>query len=62
MSHILPICADGVRREGKHAYRQAVLHSPQSLGSVPLISTKIEMGIAFGSGVSSTCGPSPARE
>jgi hypothetical protein len=38
----------------------AVLHSRQSFGSVPLISTKIERPGLFGSVITSACGPRPA--
>ena len=41
-------------------YGQAVLHCRQSLGSVPLISTKIDRPGLFGSVITSACGPSPA--
>ena len=44
---------------GIRSYRQAVLHCPQSLGSVPFSSIKIDFGL-FGSGARSACGPRPA--
>jgi hypothetical protein len=45
---------------GRHLH--AVLHSRQSFGSVPLISTKIDRPGWLGSVITSACGPRPAYE